>query len=538
MTISRRTFSKIAGATAVGSLFSPTAMTSLTMAAAQDGENVLRMAMNTSDISTLDPHYASGTQDRAIVDMVFNGLVRFTPGDSTSFEPDLAADMPTAEENEDGTQTWSFTLQEGVMTHPTEGAESYELTVEDVLFSFEKTSNPDSSGYAGDYEDWSFAVGDDGTFQVTVPEAMSETLFLPKVANYSGGYIVPQKAYEALGADGFITNPVGTGAFAFESHTPQQDVTLTAHADFFRGAPQLAGVQVRFIADPTSRELALQSGDVDVVNGLPESQWVERMNGMDGITADVFGVGEVVFLNLNTEHEILKDPKVREAIFLAVDRNNHIALSGEPVAKPVFSVVPDDLMPGGLSEEEAAEAGVDPQPDIDRAKELLAEAGYADGLELDLVSSEQDGYRTNYEVLAEELRQVGINVKLEVVQHAAMHELIRQGRNAITLYIAFRPTADTYLTQFFTTDGGVTNFSHFTVDDLRDQARTETDADKQADLWKQANIEIQKAFAGDGLMYLNQVYARSERVDYGHELTSVVQLYPGIDETTTLNGAG
>src|SRR5699024_5973438 len=123
----------------------------------------------------------------------------------------------------------------------------------------------------------------------------------------------------------------------FESHTPQQDVTLTAFDDFYRGAPELDGFEMRFIADSTSRELALQSGDVDVINGLPEAQWVERMNEQEGIVAETFGVGEVVWLNLDTEHEILQDEKVREAIFLAIDRNNHVALSGEPVGQPVFS---------------------------------------------------------------------------------------------------------------------------------------------------------------------------------------------------------
>jgi peptide/nickel transport system substrate-binding protein len=531
MSISRRTFSKIVGATAFGGLITSTA----TSVSAQDGERpVLRFATNAADIATLDPHYASGTQDRTIVDMVFNGLVRFLPGDSSSFEPDLAAEMPTPTENEDGTQTWSFTLKDGVMTHPVEGAESYELTVDDVLFSYEKAANGDTSAYAGEYEGWTFAVGDDGTFQVTVPEPLSETLFLPKVANYSGGYVIPQKGYEALGADGFITNPVGTGPFAFESHTPQNNVVLTAHDEFFRGTPKLGGVEVRFIADSTSRELALQSGDVQLIAGLPEAQWVERINQQEGVNADVFGVGEVVFVNLNVEHEILKDPKVREAILLAISRDSHVALFGSPVGEPVYSVVPEGLMPGGLTQEEAAEAGVEFTQDIERSKELLAEAGYADGFELPLVTSEMDSYRTNYEVLAEELRQVGVNVTLEVVQHAAMHELIRQDRNAITIYVAFRPTADTYLTQFFTTDGGVTNFSKFTVDELRDQARAETDPEAQAQIWKEANIEILKNFAATGLLYINQVYARSSGLDYGHELVSVVQLYPGIDETTSL----
>jgi peptide/nickel transport system substrate-binding protein len=179
---------------------------------------------------------------------------------------------------------------------------------------------------------------------------------------------------------------------------------------------------------------------------------------------------------------------------------------------------------------------VNPAPDPDRARALLAEAGYPDGFELDLVTSEMEDYRVNYEVLAEELRQVGITVNLEVVQHAAMHDLIRQGRNAIVIYVAYRPTADTYLTQFFTTGGGVTNFSHFTVDALRDQARAETDPDAQAQLWKDAAIEIQSNFAAMGLLIKNLVFARRDEVNYGHELVSVVQLYPGIDETTSIGG--
>jgi len=366
-----------------------------------------------------------------------------------------------------------------------------------------------------------------------VPQPISETLFLPNVANYSGGYIIPQAAYEALGADAFITNPIGTGPFAFESHTPQNNVMLTAFPDFYRGAPQLGGVEVRYIADSTSRELALQSGDVHVAAGLPDANWVDRMNQSGNVTAEVFGVSESIFLNLNVEHEILSDPLVREAIFLAISRESHVALLGSPVGEPIYSVVPD-VLPGGLTQEEAGAAGVEFPQDIERAKELLAEAGYADGFEMDLITSEQDAYRMNYEVLAEELRQVGITVNLEVVQHAAMHELIREDRNPITIYIAFRPTADTYLTQFFTTDGGVTNFSKFTVDDLRDQARAETDPDAQAQIWKDAAIEIQSNFAGTGLVRNNQVYARLNTVDYGHELVSVAQLYPGIDETTTI----
>ncbi len=506
----------------------------VSQAGAQD-RPVLRLGTNAADIQTLDPHYSSATGDRTIVDMVFNGLVRFTPGDSSTFEADLATEMPVATENADGTQTWAFTLRDDVQCHATETTEAYAMTSADVLFSYQKVSNADTSNYSGNYAGWSFEAPDATTFNVTLETPLSESLFLPQVANYSGGYVICQQSYEAIGAEAFITSPAGSGPFMFESYTTQNSVVLTANDDYFRGAPQLGGVEVRFVADGTSRELALQSGDLDVVAGLPEANWVDRMNEVEGLQADVFGVGEVVFLNLDVEHEILQDPLVREAILLAINRENTVALSGSPVSEPVYSVVPAEFMPGGLTEESATEAGVNFTPDTERAMELLTEAGYPDGFEIDVVSSEQDAYLNAYTVMQEELRQIGITVNVEVVQHQAMHDLIREVPNPVTIYVAFRPTADVYLTQFFTTGGGVTNFSHFTLDDLVTEARTTTDPDAQAALWEQANTEIIENFAGYGLMYTNQVYAKSETVDYGHELVSVVQLYPGIDETTSIS---
>src|SRR5690348_9553930 len=81
----------------------------------------LRVGQAASDLGTLDPDYASGTQDRALIDMVFNGLLRYKPGDATTFEPDLATNLPDASAGQDGHQTWSFSLRHGVMCHPSDG---------------------------------------------------------------------------------------------------------------------------------------------------------------------------------------------------------------------------------------------------------------------------------------------------------------------------------------------------------------------------------------------------------------------------------
>lgn len=501
---------------------------------AQDG-SVLRFATNTSDLGNLDAHFAAGTQDRLVVDMVYNGLLRFKPGNIAEVEPDLAEELPEPQENSDGTQTWTFVLREGVMTHPLEGIDSYELTVADVLFSFEKAANVDTSAFAAYYDGWTFEADEaNRQFHITLPQPTSTSLFYPNVANFSGGLIIPKAAYEALGADGIVTHPVGTGPFRYRNYEPQNSVELEAHEDFFRGVPNLDGVQVVYLPDPTSREFALENGDLEVISGTPEASWVERINETDHSIADVFGVGEVLFFNFNTEHEILQDIRVREAIVKAISRDNHVGVAGAPISIPVFSIIPEDFMPGGLNEEEAESAGVKYDQDTERARELLAEAGYADGFELDLVTSEMAIYRSSYEVLQEELRQIGITVNLEVVQHATMHELIREDRNAITIYIGFRPTPDLFLTAFFSPSGGAEQFSKFSVEELLVEAREQTDADAQAELWKQANIEILQNYAAFAVMYINQVHARRATVDYGHELVANLSFYPGIDETTTI----
>ncbi|MDQ3410761.1 MAG: ABC transporter substrate-binding protein [Chloroflexota bacterium] len=513
------------------------------LVAAQEGDRpVLRFGVNAADVAALDPHQATGTQDRTVVDMIFNGLIRFVPGNSAELEPDLAEAIP--EPTMDGDQqVWTFTLRDDVMCHPGPDSEAYPLTAEDVVYSFEKAADPDRSALAGDYAGITVAAADERTVTFTLDTPLSPTLFLPKVANYAGGFIVCAQAAEAMGDEAFRTNPVGTGPFMFESYTPQTAVNLVANDDYFRGAPLLGGVEVRYMPDTSSRELGLQSGELDAAAGLQEAQWVDRINAEGNLQADVFGVGEAAFFNFNVTVEPFDDPLVRQAIAYAISRENHQALYGAPVAENIYSVVPAELIPGGLTQEEAAAADVAYEQDLDRARELLAEAGYADGFTVDLITSEMSAYRANYEVLQAELAEIGITVNLNVVDHATMHAQIRENVNPITLYVAFRPNADAYLTQFFYSpsivgegESPITNFAHYAeIDDLIEQARVETDPDAQAELWRQANTQILEDMAAMPLHYQNQVYARTQNVDYGHELISSLALYPQITELTTIN---
>ncbi|MCC6313819.1 MAG: polyamine ABC transporter substrate-binding protein, partial [Thermomicrobiales bacterium] len=193
-------------------------------------------------------------------------------------------------------------------------------------------------------------------------------------------------------------------------------------------------------------------------------------------------------------------------------------------------------------QEEAAAAGVEYPHDLELARQMLADAGYPDGFTVDLITSEMLAYRANYEVLQAELGEAGITVNLNVVDHATMHEQIREDVQPIVIYVAYRPNADVFLTNFFHSNATVvtgkspsTNFSHYSaIDGLIEQARAETDPEKQDQLWKQANIQLLEDMAAFPLHFQNQVYARVKGVDYGHDLVASLALYPQITEQTTV----
>ena len=143
-----------------------------------------------------------------------------------------------------------------------------------------------------------------------------------------------------------------------------------------------------------------------------------------------------------------------------------------------------------------------------------------------------------------QLAEIGIDIKINVVDHSSMHSLIREDVNPIVIYVAWRPNADVYLTRFYHSDSIVvtgakpdTNFSHYTgIDDIIEEARVELDADKQIQMWKDAQIKILEDMVAYPLQYQNQVTARHDYVDFGHELKSVMGLYAQFDETTRIVG--
>ncbi len=253
-------------------------------------------------------------------------------------------------------------------------------------------------------------------------------------------------------------------------------------------------------------------------------------------------MGEVATVHFDTTVEPLDNPLVRKAIAYALERDEFLALFGEPVAANVYSPVPAQFLPGGLTQEEVAALDLEYKLDREKAKELLAEAGYGDGFSLEMVSSERESYLKNYESMQAQLAEIGIDIQINVVDHSSMHQLIRDDVNPIVIYVAWRPNADVYLTRFYHSDSIVvtgakpdTNFSHYDqIDDMIEAARAELDSETQAQMWKDAQIKILEDMVAYPLQYQNQVTAHHDYVDFGHELKSVLALYAQFTENTRI----
>ncbi len=499
----------------------------------------LRLAVHVSDLGTMDPHFAAGSQDRMVADMVFNGLLRYKPGEAPVIEPDLAESIPEPK-MVGGKQVWVFRLRRGVMFHPGPLTGAYELTADDVVFSLRKSADPAHSAYAGEYGGMNFEKLNTYTVRIALDKPISTILFLPKIADYAGGFIVSKKAVEAMGYEGFKRHPVGTGPFMFESYDPGKRLCLKANKQYFRGRPHLKGVEIYFLPQMTERWDGLLAGEFDVIVGSGEKGWLEKMEQEPHVRLDVHGVGEVITLYLNTSLKPLNDVRVRKAIAYALNRQAFLRGVNGSLIEAAYSPVPAQYLPGGMGKKEVTYFHLDYAENLEKARQLLAEAGYKDGFSLDQVSSKKRIYRVNYEILRAQLARIGILCNIRVVSHATMHRLIRQGVYPLVLYGAWRPNADAYLTRFFHSDSIVatgarpdTNFSHYDkVDRLIEAARLEIGPEKQINLWKQAQIRILSDVAAYPLFQAKQFYARRDRVEYGHPVVATMALYPQITEKT------
>ena len=489
---------------------------------AQKKELVIAAAV--ADAGKLDPHQTAQGADKTLLNSMFNALVRIKPGQASPefIEPDLAeswTSSPTGIE-------WTFKIRKGVQCHHGYG----EFTADDAAYSLKRSANKEVSAFASDFAPLASAEATDRyTLKVTLKNPVPSLLGL--VSNYHGGMMVCKKPAEEMDAN-FVKRPIGTGPFMFVEYQPQQFVKVTSNKQYFRGAPQLDTITYRYIPSDATRDLAFQSGEVDMIFGQQTDAWVKRMRQSGKAKVVAMEPAELTSLYLNTTVKPLNDPRVRQAFLLAIDRKALVQFLGADAAREPTSVIPR----GNLG---ATTLNL-PAADVARAKKLLADAGYPNGVTVKAIQSTHPALMRIMEAVQGQLRNAGINLDIEPVDHPTYHAQIRKDLSPVTLYQAARfPVADVYLTQFFHsksivgTPTAITNFAHCAVADQEiEGARSEQNVEKQKLLWRTAQEKVFAEGCSIPLVETLVIWAWRDTLDLGYDMVGSLNLGPQITEKT------
>jgi peptide/nickel transport system substrate-binding protein len=456
---------------------------------AEAQRKVLNIAAKEPD--TLDPHSSTLGQSQAIARFMFRGLTRFAIKDGKVTTAEVEADLAESWTlSSDGT-IWTFKLKKGVQFHKGFG----ELTAEDVKFSFERQINKAPGTRYGVNLDVikSIEVVNPHTVQIALKSF--DPIFLLRMVGYQQGYILSKKAVDKLG-DGFKWNPVGTGPFYFDRHSPREKVVLKAFDKFAGGRPQIDEVHYFDVPEDATKLIGLEKGTFDLL--YPEAttaDFADQVKKM-GAVLDQWPPGGQQRFYINMTKPPFDDIRVRKAFMHAIDRKaiKETMYPGE-LGQLAISCVP----PGYFGHIPMKFPEYNPE----LAKKLLAEAGHPNGFTIkNYFISKSFFYPKVLTLAQEQLKKVGIVVELQVVEHATFHENIRKNLNPFVLYGGTRITdADAWLSLFFdskeipdpATGNKGTNFAHYrAIDDLLVAGRVERDVKKRAAIYAEAQKRMER----------------------------------------------
>lgn len=426
--------------------------------------------------SRLNPILATDSSSGEIAGYIFNGLVKYDK-DSSTIIGELAKDFYFKDD-----KTLIFKLREDVLWHDGE-----KFSAKDVLFTYEtlispKIVSPYSAGFR--FVDGVKAL-DDYTVEVKYKQAYFKAL-----ETWMMG-IIPEhllKSEENLMNASFNTNPVGTGAYKLHQLEHSKNIILVANDDYFEGKPKIEKISFHVIADAMTRFLMLKSTDLDLGSVEPmayERQLSEEFFENFKIYEDISR--SYTYLGFNLRLKKFQNPKVREALSLAINREELVEILFFKHAR----VCTGPFLPASKAFNSKVKA---PQQNLAKAKALLKEAGYDEQnpFEFEIATSNSNTIRPYAaQILQHQLKQVGVVVKLRVMEWQAFLNMVVFPNKFDTVLLGWSlsPTPDPYM--FWHTDndktGGfnLTGYNNPKMDKMIEESQTIVQRDKLAKVWQE-----------------------------------------------------
>jgi peptide/nickel transport system substrate-binding protein len=440
------------------------------------------------DPDSLDPHLAVASGTSEMMFNVFEGLLK--PNEKGEVYPALAESY---EVSADGL-TYTFKIRKGVKFH-----NGNPMTVDDVKYSYERLMGKDT----GKSLNSAFA----NVASVETPDDATVVLKLKKndmsFSSYLTAAILPK------GYDNQNKAPIGTGPFKFVEFLPSQRLVIEKNKDYYvKDIPHLDKVEFRIMPDGEAAMMAFKAGEIDMYPRIDSEKAAELG---DGYTVLDGNQNMVQLMTMNMARKPFDDVRVRKAINYAIDTEEIIKAvafgKGTKLGSNFSPAMAQYFQPGLENTYNV---------NIEEAKKLLAEAGYKDGFTTTLsVPSNYKFHVNTGQVIAEQLKKVGIEVKIELVEWAVWLDRIYKGRDydmtitgltgKLDPHEVLGRYASDYKANFF-------NFNNAEYDALIKQAQVETDNAKRTDMYKKAQTILTNEAAAVYIMDPNFTVAMKKNM--------------------------
>ena len=434
-------------------------------------KNTLTWAQG-ADVTSLDPHQGKETPAVQVNTQIFDTLVTVDP-ETNEVVPQIAESW---EQTDD--QTYVFKIREGIKFH-----DGSDLTAEDVKFSLDRARNSAAVSYIVNFIE-EVTVDDDHTVTVktTAPYAPTlRNLAIPFAA------IVPKAVVEA-DENAFIQNPVGSGPYKFVEWNHGDHVTLKAFDDYYAGKPETENLIMKVIPETSQRTIALETGEVDLAYDLAVND-IPKVNSDDKLTVYEIPSLTCWYVSMNMNKKPFDNPKVREAMSMAIDRQTIIdtinAGSGQ-TADAIIAPAVFGYYSTGVKEYNPT-----------KAKELLAEAGYPNGFSTTLGVNDNQSRIEMCQAMQAMLLEVGVQCNLEVLEFGSFISRTTAGDHDLAYFGWTTSSGDAdysyYSLEHSTQQGAAGNRSFLAdpdVDKLIEEARSNTNEEERKELYKELAIKL------------------------------------------------
>jgi peptide/nickel transport system substrate-binding protein len=458
-------------------------------AAAQDDQCLRVLGYEWSgEKQSMDPASMHSGDDAYHIFAAYNRLVDVD--DTFQVLPELATEWSVSEDG----RTWTFELRDGVTFHS-----GKPFTAADVVYTFERLIDPATASGAASVLSFlkpgSVQAVDENTVTFTTDEPVAE---LPILITNKYTNIVPEGAT----SEQLRLQEDGTGPFMQEQFEPNAPVRLLqANPNYWDGAPGMPCLRITVAQEPVAAVSAILGGEVDLVLNVDPSV-IQALQGNPAVQLLETGASNSMTVSMWVETPPFDNLQVRQALKAAVDRQAML----DTVLLGYGEVAADNPVPLGSPATYTTEA---PTRDLDRARQLLSEAGYPDGLAFDLYTAEGvPGMVRMAQVFAEQVKEAGFEVNVVVTPAESFWDDVWLKHPMVTSAWSMRPPAEG-LSYAYTQDAqyNETHWMRPDYDDLLAQAAVTTDEAGRLDFYKQAGQLLAEEGGVIIPMFVHQVVA-------------------------------